>query len=297
MTFVRPMFRRLLILLLILLAAPAAAQPARTTRSSRSWSRKGRRCPAARSSWRSSCAPSPAGTAIGSTRAMPACRWTSNGSFRRASRAGPLRYPVPTRLTIAGLMNYVYERDYAVLVRLKVPAGASGSDPDPRRGAVAGLHRQDLRSRSRDDRARPAGRGGTAERASAVRRMAPRFCQGRWRRRRISLARRPLARRDPAAARARRSAIPMSFRRRRPGRLCCAAAIPPQRRYVGRRTPAKARRARRILRRAGARRRARPRIRARPGTSRKAARRLGPWAPTWCCSRSSAHCSAEFCST
>ncbi|MFL6741040.1 MAG: protein-disulfide reductase DsbD family protein [Sphingomicrobium sp.] len=43
--------------------------------------------------------------------------------------AGPLRYPVPTRLTVAGLMNYVYERDYAVLVRLKVPADAMGSIP------------------------------------------------------------------------------------------------------------------------------------------------------------------------
>lgn len=39
---------------------------------------------------------------------------------------GQLRYPVPSRLTVAGLMNYVYERDYAVLVRLKVPAGAKG---------------------------------------------------------------------------------------------------------------------------------------------------------------------------
>ena len=43
--------------------------------------------------------------------------------------AGPLRYPVPTRLNVAGLMNYVYERDYAVLVRLKVPAGAAGTIP------------------------------------------------------------------------------------------------------------------------------------------------------------------------
>jgi DsbC/DsbD-like thiol-disulfide interchange protein/cytochrome c biogenesis protein CcdA len=43
--------------------------------------------------------------------------------------AGPLRYPVPTRLTVAGLMNYVYERDYAVLVRLKVPQGATGTIP------------------------------------------------------------------------------------------------------------------------------------------------------------------------
>jgi DsbC/DsbD-like thiol-disulfide interchange protein/cytochrome c biogenesis protein CcdA len=43
--------------------------------------------------------------------------------------AGPLRYPVPTRLEIADLMNYVYKQDYAVLVRLKVPAGASGTVP------------------------------------------------------------------------------------------------------------------------------------------------------------------------
>ena len=32
--------------------------------------------------------------------------------------AGPLRYPVPDRLTIGGLMNYVYERDYALLADL-----------------------------------------------------------------------------------------------------------------------------------------------------------------------------------
>ena len=43
--------------------------------------------------------------------------------------AGPLRYPVPSRLTVADLMNYVYEHDYAVLVRLKIPAGAQGTVP------------------------------------------------------------------------------------------------------------------------------------------------------------------------
>ena len=43
--------------------------------------------------------------------------------------AGELRYPVPSRLTIAGLMNYVYKGPYAVLVRLKVPEGASGTLP------------------------------------------------------------------------------------------------------------------------------------------------------------------------
>ncbi|NUS99686.1 MAG: thiol:disulfide interchange protein [Sphingomonas sp.] len=42
---------------------------------------------------------------------------------------GPLRYPVPTRLTVAGIMNYVYEKDYAILVRLEVPNDASGTVP------------------------------------------------------------------------------------------------------------------------------------------------------------------------
>ena len=42
---------------------------------------------------------------------------------------GPLRYPVPSRLEVAGLVNYVYERDYAILVRLKVPPGVTGTVP------------------------------------------------------------------------------------------------------------------------------------------------------------------------
>jgi len=42
---------------------------------------------------------------------------------------GALRYPVPTRLEIANLMNYVYEQDYAVLVRLQVPRTVKGTLP------------------------------------------------------------------------------------------------------------------------------------------------------------------------
>ncbi len=42
---------------------------------------------------------------------------------------GPLRYPVPERLTIAGLMNYVYKGPYAVLTRLRIPAAATGTLP------------------------------------------------------------------------------------------------------------------------------------------------------------------------
>lgn len=38
--------------------------------------------------------------------------------------AGPLVYPVPDRLLVAGLMNYVYERDYALLTTLSVSADA-----------------------------------------------------------------------------------------------------------------------------------------------------------------------------
>ena len=39
------------------------------------------------------------------------------------ARFGALQYPVPQPLLIAGLMNYVYEADYAQLVTLDVPAG------------------------------------------------------------------------------------------------------------------------------------------------------------------------------
>lgn len=38
----------------------------------------------------------------------------------------PLRYPVPDRLLVAGIVNYVYEKDYAILTRLRVPQGIAG---------------------------------------------------------------------------------------------------------------------------------------------------------------------------
>jgi DsbC/DsbD-like thiol-disulfide interchange protein/cytochrome c biogenesis protein CcdA len=47
----------------------------------------------------------------------------------RGFAAGPLRYPVPARLEISNLMNFVYEQDYALLVRLKVPPDARGTIP------------------------------------------------------------------------------------------------------------------------------------------------------------------------
>ena len=39
-------------------------------------------------------------------------------------QALPLQFPVPDRLTLLGLMNYVYERDYALLATVRVPEAA-----------------------------------------------------------------------------------------------------------------------------------------------------------------------------
>ncbi|MBA3666532.1 MAG: thioredoxin family protein [Sphingomonas sp.] len=52
-------------------------------------------------------------------------QWT----LPRGASVGPLRYPVPSKLLVAGIVNYVYERDHAILTRLKVPADASDNLP------------------------------------------------------------------------------------------------------------------------------------------------------------------------
>jgi DsbC/DsbD-like thiol-disulfide interchange protein/cytochrome c biogenesis protein CcdA len=44
-------------------------------------------------------------------------------------KAGEPQYPVPQMLSIGGLMNHVYEAEYAVLVPLFVPPGATGPTP------------------------------------------------------------------------------------------------------------------------------------------------------------------------
>jgi DsbC/DsbD-like thiol-disulfide interchange protein/cytochrome c biogenesis protein CcdA len=52
---------------------------------------------------------------------------TVEWSLPKGWSVGPLRYPVPTKLLVAGIVNYVYERDYAVLARLRAPAGATAA--------------------------------------------------------------------------------------------------------------------------------------------------------------------------
>jgi DsbC/DsbD-like thiol-disulfide interchange protein/cytochrome c biogenesis protein CcdA len=49
----------------------------------------------------------------------------------------PLRYPVPERLIVAGLMNHVFKRDHALLMTLQVPASARPGE----RLQLAGLGR------------------------------------------------------------------------------------------------------------------------------------------------------------
>jgi thiol:disulfide interchange protein len=51
-------------------------------------------------------------------------------------QAGPLQYPVPHRLVIADLMNYVYKGDYAQLVEIAVPAGIAPGTRLPLRARV-----------------------------------------------------------------------------------------------------------------------------------------------------------------
>jgi thiol:disulfide interchange protein len=60
----------------------------------------------------------------------PSVKWT----LPRGAAAGPLEYPIPGRLIVGGLMNYVYEGPYALLVTLKVPEGLAPGTKLPIRG-------------------------------------------------------------------------------------------------------------------------------------------------------------------
>ncbi|KKC26903.1 protein-disulfide reductase DsbD family protein [Sphingomonas sp. SRS2] len=53
--------------------------------------------------------------------------------------AGAMRYPVPQRLIVQGLMNYVYERPYALLMTLTVPRDAKPGTPLALRGKARWL--------------------------------------------------------------------------------------------------------------------------------------------------------------
>lgn len=50
--------------------------------------------------------------------------------------AGPIQYPVPSRLVVGGLMNYVYEGEYAQLIDITVPASVAPGTRLPLRARV-----------------------------------------------------------------------------------------------------------------------------------------------------------------
>ena len=292
------MLRRLLDLAarLAMLRAPASSRRRRAG-SSRSWSPRDPRRPAARSSSRSTCGPTPGWHGYWLNPGDAGLPMDVQWQLPKGFSAGPLRYPVPTRLTVAGLMNYVYERDYAVLVRLKVPAGASGTVPIradahwlactdkicvPEQGELA----LDL----------PVGNG-TPNRAQfdAWRQaLAAAAGDGRPFRGR----RRQAARRDPASGerRGRRALSVPDHRRCR--RLRGAAEIPPRGRLARRRAASEEGAPTQIRRRAGARRRPRARVprRARAGSARRNADRRARLEAR-CCGRCSARLPAASCST
>jgi thiol:disulfide interchange protein len=119
--------RALLVALLSLLAAPASAQLAPGARAiAIELVAEGR-----------SVAPGGTVTLAFVMRPRPGWHgyWVNPGDAGRPDRvtwrlppgasAGPLRYPLPDRLTISGLMNYVFERDYALLADVRVPEQAA----------------------------------------------------------------------------------------------------------------------------------------------------------------------------
>ena len=130
----------------------------------------------------------------------------------RASRSAPLRYPVPSRLTVAGLDELCLRARLCGAGAAEGAGGRARHDADPRRGALARLHRQGLRARAGRAFARPAGRQRARPTARSSTNGGAR-CRGRWRRSaHFAVARRQAARRHPAAGERRRSASPISSR-------------------------------------------------------------------------------------
>ncbi|WP_288410234.1 thioredoxin family protein [uncultured Sphingomonas sp.] len=68
----------------------------------------------------------------GAVGTQPRLNWT----LPTGARVGPLRYPVPERLSVAGIINYVYERPWTILTDLELPAGLAKGSAVPVRLAI-----------------------------------------------------------------------------------------------------------------------------------------------------------------
>ncbi|WP_445193446.1 protein-disulfide reductase DsbD family protein [Sphingomonas sp. Tas61C01] len=64
---------------------------------------------------------------------------TLTWTLPKGASVGAVDWPVPTTLSIAGLMNYVYERPYAPLVTMRVPAGLAAGTKLPLSVAISYL--------------------------------------------------------------------------------------------------------------------------------------------------------------
>ncbi|PZO75666.1 MAG: thiol:disulfide interchange protein [Sphingomonas hengshuiensis] len=68
----------------------------------------------------------------GAVGTQPRLDWT----LPTGARIGDLRYPVPERLMVAGITNYVYERPWTILTELQLPAGLARGSMVPVRLAI-----------------------------------------------------------------------------------------------------------------------------------------------------------------
>ena len=124
---------------------------------------------------------------------------------------GPLRFPVPDKLLVAGIVNYVYERDHALLTRLKVPADASGTLPIRAEAQWLACTDKVCVPERGELLARPAGRERRGDRARPIRRMAPRAAAPAGQPGEFAVKRRPDRDRHSAARRAWRIGEPYFF--------------------------------------------------------------------------------------
>ncbi|HEX4739090.1 MAG TPA: thioredoxin family protein [Allosphingosinicella sp.] len=129
---------RLLFLLLLALAAPAWAQlpPGQKAMNVRLVAETDRPAAGSRVSLALVMSPKPGWHGYwqnpGDAGAPTRIAWT----LPPGVTAGPLRYPVPERLLIAGLMNYVYQGPYAELADVDIPAGLAPGTSLPLRAKV-----------------------------------------------------------------------------------------------------------------------------------------------------------------
>ena len=127
---------------------------------------------------------------------MPASRRRSTGRCRGARRPARRAYPVPQRLLIAGLMNYVYEAALCAARDAEGAGRAGGGDAAADQAAhrLSRLHRDDLRARKGDLAIDADGRRrrDRRRRSARVRRLAARAAASR------SDRRRPIRRRAAA---------------------------------------------------------------------------------------------------